>query len=420
MHWGHRNPPSLSKAIGELWSKRMVEVPVLRHSIILVTCLDLEYLTGRDYTTVRLRHANAAIRQIMLGINAPPTATTSGERARSSQTSISSDDILFAVMALAKQSHSTSLAPSPGTFGLFNPPFPLGLQFLNLWGQNESDHMHCQAMKQIIRSRNGLADAGISTPGFAEALYQFDLLESAKTLARPFSDLPPFRADFLREQVEPWRQRHQGTMGEDLRRRWIQSLPVMGFEHSLVDIFCDIRIYCTWIQVVQKHTEPESIVDDPCPSLVRDLGMLRDAIEHRLLAYKSIDISVEEQLCWTVALIFTHCVIYPLPNRAPLEILLDRLVASLRVLVELESDSIDPGFLVWVMVVGAMACHSSNGAKREFFLESLRSYASVLRIDSWLQLKSVLQDHLWIDRACDDGGIAVWNMASHSQIGEGA
>ncbi|OCT51198.1 hypothetical protein CLCR_09341 [Cladophialophora carrionii] len=94
----------------------MLEVPVPRHSVTLATCLDLEYLSGQDYTIIRLRHANAnaAIRQVLLGINGSSTKAV----ARKSGSLISSDENFFAVMPPAKQSHSTSIAPVQGTFGL--------------------------------------------------------------------------------------------------------------------------------------------------------------------------------------------------------------------------------------------------------------------------------------------------------------
>ena len=385
----------------------MVELPVLRHSIILVTCLDLEFLTGRDYSSIHLRHANAAIRQVMLGIESSTSAESSCRRTSTGSVSVSPDEILFAIMSLAKQSPSTSFEPLPGTFGLFDPLFPLGLQFLNLWGQEATNHMHCKAMQHIIRSRNGLANAGISTPGFAETLYQFDLLESAKTLTEPFMEVPRCRSEFLKEQVVPLRMRH--LLGEErhLNDGFDQALPQLSDYDELSEIFCQIRLFCTWIQTAHDLMLAESMVKDPCPQLMSDLAMLRDVIEHRLLAYKSVDSSAEEQLCWTAGLIFTHCVIYPLPNRKPLEILLDRLVDLLR-----EDDGADRELMVWAAMIGAMACHTANGRRRQFFLGRLVKHLGLMEITSWSRLRNLLRGFLWLDRACDAGGMAIWDIVS--------
>jgi hypothetical protein len=138
--------------------------------------------------------------------------------------------------------------------------------------------------------------------------------------------------------------------------------------------------------------------------------MLRDVIEHRLLAYGFVDGSHAERLCHTVALIFAHCVIYPLPNRAPLEILLDRLVALLSALKGTEDESFAEEFLAWAMLIGAMACGSVDDGRILFFLAGLRSLAGSLGVASWQQLKSLVGDFLWLHRACDAGGSAVWEM----------
>ncbi|EXJ58220.1 hypothetical protein A1O7_05645 [Cladophialophora yegresii CBS 114405] len=411
-HWALSNRSAASRALSDLWSRRMLEVPMLRHSVILATCLDLEYLTGRDYTTIRLRHANAVIKQVLLGININASSTDALPQQLGSQVG-SCDELFFAVMSLAKQSQSTSITPLPGTFGLFDPPFPLGLQFLNLWGQHQSDHMHCRAMQQMVRSRGGLADAGIETPGFAEALYQFDILESAKTLSRPWMDIPSSRWRLVSKEVAASR----GSIEKDVRDKFVQALPRASLSPyaSLLDILSNIRVFCTCVQTMQGQMEPGpgSTAQDPCTLLLRDLSALRDRIEHRLLAYTFVGHSLGEQLCWTTALIFTHCVIYPLPNREPVEILLGRLMASLHIL-DVDHPDVGRPFLIWVCMIGAMACPAAADRTRtRFFSERLNAYAAAEGgISSWSQLRRLLKGFLWLDRACEDGGLAVWSGLS--------
>ncbi|KIW66717.1 hypothetical protein PV04_06021 [Phialophora macrospora] len=311
-------------------------------------------------------------------------------------------------MSLAKQSYSTSITPLPGTFGLFDPPSPLGLHFLNLWGQNQSNHMHCRAIQQIIRSRSGLANAGIETPGFADALYQFDLLESAKTLTRPWMDMPSARWRFLTEKIASSRE----GLGRDVRDKFVQALPRTSDYTPFLDILSDMCVYCSWIQAVQDQMEPGSVAHELYTPLIRDLSVLRDTIEHRLLAYRCTGNSIEEQLCWAAALIFTHCVIYPLPNRQPLDILLDRLMASLGGLVVEHVDEGRP-FLVWVSMIGAMACQPADQARTPFFSERLTTYAAAAGVSSWFQLRGLLGDFLWLDRACGMGGLTIWDRSSN-------
>ncbi|ETI22800.1 hypothetical protein G647_06876 [Cladophialophora carrionii CBS 160.54] len=321
--------------------------------VILATSLDLDYLSGRDYTTIRLRHANTAIRQVLVGINASSTNAV----ARKSGSLISSDEIFFAVMSLAKQSDNTCSTPVQGT-----------------------------AMQQIVRSRSGLADAGNEAPGFAEALYQFDILESAKTLSRPWMDMPSSRWRLLSKETTSLRN----GVEKDVRDRFIRALLRTSDYTPLLVILSDIRVYCICVKTLHGQMEPGSTAHEPSPPLSRDLSVLRDTIEHRLLAYTFVDDSVDEQLCQTTALIFTHFVIYPLPNREPLEILLDRLMASLR-----------RPLLVWVSTIGAMACPAAADRTRtRFFSKRLTAYAAAEGISSWSQLRRLLEGFLWLDRAC--------------------
>jgi len=194
-------------------------------------------------------------------------------------------------------------------------------------------------------------------------------------------------------------------------------MPPLSNYAALLDILSEIRFYCTWFHTMQDTLEPGLTVGGRCPPSIGDLATLRDSIEHRLLAYMITDNSVEEQLCWTIALIFTQCVIYPLPNRQPLEILLDRLVTSLCTMDTSDHDDAHDSFLAWVSMIAAMACHASDKARRRLFLIRLRECVTRLGVSSWVQLRSLLQGFLWLDRACDAGGLVVWGMLAESAPG---
>ncbi|KIW69965.1 hypothetical protein PV04_02277 [Phialophora macrospora] len=380
------------------------ENSILRHSILLATSIDLESLSGQDYTTLRLRHANATIKQVRLGIEAygRQNADSNAESTRS-KSLMGREELLFAIMALAKQSRSTSITPLPDTFGLFKPSFPLGLQFLNLWGQGESHQMHHQALKSLVRTRRDLARMEFSTPGFGEVVAQFDLLESAKTLAVPSIEAFPTEFGLARKDVfssgddpEP-----HGKFPQFLRRG-----SNLG---RLLDVLSDIRFYCAWCHILQDRLQLDPIAVERHPRLsIAGLAALRDSIEHRLLSYKFIDNSVEEQLCWTVTLVFTHCVVYPLPNRKPSDTLLDRLRALIRTLDMAARDQEDIVFMTWMSTVAAMACHDSDETRQRLFLETLRTCVDRLAISSWAQMKFFLTGFLWLDRACDTGGLEIW------------
>ena len=375
----------------------------MRHAVILVTCPDLEYLhPHKDYTTIKLRHVNAVVRQIVRHISNP--------KGPPSPHAVDHEDMLFAIMSLAKQGTSTSMKPTPGTFGLFDPaPQAQNLQFLNIWGQQNSNQVHCMGMQHLVRwSRRFLpraTDADIITPGFTMIFYQFDIMESAKTLNRPWCDIPASAVEFLQQRIAPLRLAAGQIYGPDL---FLQR-GILLAESPLMDIILDIHIELAFIQA-KKIT---GVIPPWMPSL-NDLALLRDLIVHRLLAFTPTTDSIEEQLCHTATLIFTNCVLYPLPNRAPFDILLERLRASLR-MIERQRVDVDDAFLVWAAMVGAMACQATDESRRQFFLARLRLRMTRLGLSSWMQLKGVLDGFLWLEQACDAGGLAIWGMLSRTQ-----
>jgi hypothetical protein len=376
----------------------------MRNSILLATSIDLESISGQDYTALKLRHANATINQVRLSIEAyvrnNAVCNTNSTRSKSF---VGREALLFAIMALAKQSRSTSITPVPDTFGLFKPPFLLGLQFLNLWGQDAGHKMHHKALHSLVRSRHDLARMEFSTPGFGEVVAQFDLLESAKTLAAPYIEACPANFDLARKDVFSFGSDPEphGKFPKFLRRG--SNLGI------LLGILSDIRFYCAWCHALQDRLEVDPTAVERHPRLsIEALVVLRDSIEHRLLSYKFIDKSVEERLCWTVALIFAHCVVYPLPNRKPSDTLLDRLRQLIRTLDLASRGPEDLVFMTWISTVAAMACHVSDETRQRFFLETLRTCVDGLGITSWAQMKFFLTGFFWLDRACDPGGLEVW------------
>ena len=170
--WHHAGIHAATQAPVELECWHIPETPIMRHSLLLATSIDLESLSGRDYTTLKLRHANATMKEVRLAIEAYKRHDSDVNSTRS-ESLMSMESLLFAIMALAKQSRSTSITALPDTIGLFKPPFPFGLRYLNLWGQDDGDRIHRKALQSLISSRYDLAHMEFSTPGFSEVVAQF-------------------------------------------------------------------------------------------------------------------------------------------------------------------------------------------------------------------------------------------------------
>jgi hypothetical protein len=412
--WGDMDQFTACQAVINLACNRIPENPVMRHSILLVTCIDLEYLYGQDYTALKLRHMNAAMQQVRRGIAAYETdkaystcrAYSSSLVASHPSDLVTREEMLFAMMALAKQSHSTSITPCSKVYGLFHPPFPLGLQFLNIWGQQAGNQLHCRAMQYFTASKAEYAAlAGVCTPGFAEVVAQFDLFESAKCLASPFLRTSMNRLHSIRQDFG-YSQRASALQG---RFEVVFARP--STYATLLDILSDIRLYCILCSEVLEHSGAD-VMPSGVPRLtwIGKLSVLRDLVERRLLSYQFADGSIDERLCWTVSAIFVHCVIYPLPTRKPLDILLSRLLTLLDEFdTEFQGETLR-ALVAWASVIGAMACDDSGEAMRRLFLERLRGCIDRTGMSSLAQIKPILQGFLWLDQACEVGVIQIWGM----------
>lgn len=366
----------------------------MRHCTVVTTCMDLQHLTGQDYTATRLRHVNATIREIVRLMNVHMDDASSAI----------ADDILFAVMSLAKVTNSkppliqVPSAASPDVFGLFRPGLQT-LQSLHLWGQQTGSPLHLSALEHLVRLKGGLSN--VSTPGFAEALHLYDTQQSAKSLSTPRFEMPRSCLSFLQRYVIPLRR------GERVCVDKFEAALGIPSQSPFLDILRDIRIYCDWIEPGRSRGH-EDVVDavpgspPPAPS-TRHLIALRNLIEYRLLAYPSQGAS--EELCRMAALIFAHGVIFPLPDRAPLRLLVANLLQSLR-----DYDGADVPFLLWVSMMGALAADTTE---RGFFIDRFMSCTAKLCLSSWADVKDILCDYLWLDSACDAGGTTIWSTESY-------
>lgn len=388
----------------------------MRHSIVAATCLDLELLTGRDYSATNLWSVNELIKEVrLLMATSSLNLGAMGERTKRDARPNIDDDLLFAVMSLAKANTSpeSDARPrsvtdsSPEIFGFFKPPLQT-LQSLHVWGQQTARAVHFSALEQLVLLKGGLSR--VTTPGFADALHLFDVHEAAKTLDRPRFEIPVLYVRFL-ERVRR-AEREESTS--------VNKFLALGIapESPLVDILRDIRVYCQWIDGVIRSTVHDSTL--PCQPTSHTTGSarstcelttLRNLIEYQLLAHQPANAT--ERICRTATMIFTHGCIFPIPSRAPMRRLVAGLISLLQPLENLPRHHdlvLDKGFLAWVSMMGALA---ADQADREFFTSRLATCATAMDISSWTMLKETVGEYLWLEEACDAGGMEVWAMIFH-------
>jgi hypothetical protein len=342
------------------------------------------------------------------------------------------DELIFAVMHLIKASSintSPNILPlsrlevTDGSFGLFSPPlFLRQLQSLHLWGRScpyqeqgkELDAQiatHVTALEQLIAMKGGLRN--INTPGFANAFHLFDVIESSRRLGQPKFDLPEQSAWFL-EHMEIERIEALQVYGPHTLSTLLEGTP-------LTEILQDVYILASWVTrgmeltILRQthHARPRNSLARETPS-PEDMSILRNLIEYRLLAYSPVSDNRFEVMAHTALLTFMHNLLFPLPHRQTTISLIQRITAFFSgpnsKLHFLSRSTEELKFLVWVLMVGAIATSESEGHTRLFFVEHLALAVNELGISSWTELKHVLLGYLWIDWGCDVGGLTIWKM----------
>ncbi|ETI21458.1 hypothetical protein G647_07805 [Cladophialophora carrionii CBS 160.54] len=427
----------------------------MRYAMISGTCIDLELLTGRRYSSIILKTVIELSREVrrLLGrmvptsrsntvgqhqqgwsnCQAPPVHADNHETAAGEAPHVK-DDLLFAIMHLVKAStvnlssgriHPGSFDSATGIFGLFTPTlFLQRLQSLHLWGrscpfQNKGKELdaqaaqHLSALASLVSLRGGLRS--IDTPGFAEALHLFGVIEAAKGLSRPRFELPETSVWFLRliegSRVEAARALSFGAFGSILD------------EPLLLEILADIHILCSWTSrafgLHCRYGGEGDLASVPVhPPLAENISTLRNSIEYRLLIYSpESDIAIEK-LAHTAMLVFMHGVLFPLPHRTSMMQLVERLIETVRSQCQgqgqhMEFPLLHPEhqkFLTWVVTMGVMATSDADILERAFLVRQLALFLGHMRISSWADLKSILEDYLWVGWTCDSGGMYVWSM----------
>jgi hypothetical protein len=140
----------------------------------------------------------------------------------------------------------------------------------------------------------------------------------------------------------------------------------------------------------------------------------KNSSHHALLSLPSADeafipeaqCSVYE-CCRIGGLLYSTAVLYPLP---PSTGTLPKLTSMLKTAVEnfrLETCFEGGGkLLVWALLLGGIAAEGT--LERVWFLRRLKPLLAMEKITEWSLLLQLVEKFLWMDSACQDGALNVW------------
>lgn len=113
------------------------------------------------------------------------------------------------------------------------------------------------------------------------------------------------------------------------------------------------------------------------------------------------------RLCWLATVVFSLLVTYPIP---PAAAPFHRLASDIRFWLS-QPQSRDlyvqvPTFVLWVMVMGAVAAIGSD--QRHWYLRALAHMSKAMGVMDWLALRDILTTFLWYGETNDVDGLNLW------------
>jgi hypothetical protein len=208
----------------------------------------------------------------------------------------------------------------------------------------------------------------------------------------------------------------------------------LGFSMTDVETgfgsFCRVGLTVELAEVFQAMQVYESIVDAYSQGTMAppDMAFMvdqRNLVTHAVMSLPAaseygpefLEIHPIYEACRLAAITYAVGVLFPLPaSAAPFPTLVRDLKAALE-----ESNlafhwpsASAISMLLWVLTIGGIA--AQDMPERQWYLETLRKFIGETGLLSWPGLRTHLKSILWLDIACEPGGLMLWNeTGSHAQ-----
>jgi hypothetical protein len=115
------------------------------------------------------------------------------------------------------------------------------------------------------------------------------------------------------------------------------------------------------------------------------------------------------------AIIYSVAVTFPLP---PISGIFRKLAGKLKDI--LENSKLDPCWqlcpktLLWILILGGIA--ASETKDRRWYVWNLATLSSAMNLTEWEDVAEEVENHLWLESACDNGGRSLWNEVKNEGL----
>ncbi|KAJ6015884.1 Protein of unknown function DUF3468 [Penicillium herquei] len=315
-----------------------------------------------------------------------------------------SDAVLLSVICLAHHRATQDLKLSQVKKTPFDPPFQW-LQWLNVYGCLQPNELHIGGLVELIKLR-GLRN--IKLPGLAATISFSEVFAAACWCIQPIFEFWPTDQSRLEVPIQDL----LGFSPSDIQNGF-GKLQIIGFTPQMAEAFQAARTYMKIVDNIGSDA-PNRI--DVNFAFLTDQ---RNLTEYTLLALPSASAilpyfshptqATTYEACRLAGLIFGVGVIFPIPaQNSPLQRLAHEINAVLlqETATAIWSSQSTRVSLIWVLVLGGIAAFDTPC--RPFYVSSLAATARSSNIHTWDEVKCLLTNMLWYDKAGDKPGKVLW------------
>ncbi|KGY15701.1 hypothetical protein PABG_11356 [Paracoccidioides brasiliensis Pb03] len=367
------------------------------------------------------------------------------------------DEIILAVLCMAFNKINYSVWTTNTDT---SPRVPLcNLQWLHVYGGLSLNDQHVKGLFSLLQVKGGLHK--ITLPGLAETISTSHIMLTTKYLARPRLPFVPIFKDTLVGKTPNWPDLSLNACVVPFNavNLFVNLQPIPALDPNTdpnpSDIFTTANLPKHLTRVLRHMQNYTAVIKLYTQGLLPGLELAaiadrRNWIQYQLLSLNSIneftkypyspdpmnashdcsyDNSIQQSENYKIyeptriaAMIFSLIAVYPLPAanrpfRRLCRLMKGALLAAEIKRVNLNNPNLHEScwsgaeeVLLWVVLLGAIAAR--NTSSEEWFVEQAGNVVQVFGIQSWNQLKEVVERIMWMASVCDVNGLIVWNEIS--------
>jgi hypothetical protein len=301
----------------------------------------------------------------------------------------------------------------------FNPPEPVNSTLWRRQFLQTSENVHISAAKRLIDIKGGLEGRCFIlaksnfwwvimlsySPGSKLMISSSaDLQNASLELRKPH--YPPWDIPALASEVEDPQTNILPANTTSLRASGFQTLLQMGLTKEIYEVLLRLNEASSMVEAFYKGTLRRANLSA--------LLNRRVKVHHAVLSLPTADEAcVQEdqrsiyECCRFSAILYSTAVLFPSP---PSKRTLPRIASMMKTTIEdfkLETCFEGGGkLLVWALLLGGIA--SEGTLERVWFLRRLKPLLAMEGIVQWRLLTDLVDRFLWMDSACEDGALGVW------------